>query len=427
MVSAKELLDCKKALMSEIKQMQKVSDLGYDDDRASINLPIDKEIKNLVNKLVLEKLKLNPKYIVVVGIGGSNLGTIAIQESVFGKLHNQLKANVKILYVDTVDSDLVNSVMNILEPVLKSGGNIILNGVSKSGGTTETIANFEILVNLLKKYKKNYEQYVVITTGKNSKFWNLADEKGFSVLQIPKKVGGRYSVFSPVGLFPLGMIGININKLLKGAEEARRIGLNSFMKNQSAISAAIIYSQFIKGKSIVDTFLFGTDFESLGKWYRQLMGESIGKEKDRKGKKVNLGITPTVSIGSTDLHSVAQLYLGGPKDKFTVFVSTRKDKNKINIPTMKEYSKLVDHIQGKSLKNIMDAIIGGTKRAYAKARLPFVDVILPDKCEQSIGQFLQFKMMEMMYLGVLLGVNPFDQPNVELYKIETKKLLAVKK
>ncbi len=149
--------------------MNKAVNLQYEDDRASINLPDDKQALKKVKTLIDEKKKLKPRYLVVIGIGGSNLGTMAVQEAVLGKLYNQLNPDIKVLYADTVDSDLINDIIKIIEPILKKGENIIINGVSKSGGTTETIANFEILVEMLKKYKKDYEKYVIVTSDKNSK------------------------------------------------------------------------------------------------------------------------------------------------------------------------------------------------------------------------------------------------------------------
>jgi glucose-6-phosphate isomerase len=265
----------------------------------------------------------------------------------------------------------------------------------------------------------------VVTTDKDSKFWNFAQQKEFNVLEIPKKVGGRFSVFSSVGLFPLGMLGINIEQLINGAQLMKEKCLSHDLNhNPAALSASLIYQHKVNGKHIHDLFLFSTDLESIGKWYRQLMGESIGKEFNNKQNQVFEGITPTVSIGSIDLHSMAQLYLGGPYDKFTTFVRVKSRKEKITIPNNVDYSRLVTGIQGKSLHNIMDAILLGVQRAFQKGKRPFVEIVLPNKSEFYVGQLLQMKMMEMMYLGYLLDVNPFDQPNVESYKIETKKILG---
>ncbi len=425
LVSPHELTSITGKLQRETRNMKKAALMHYTDDRASINLPDDAKMVKKVKDTVEKKCALYPAFLIVVGIGGSNLGTIAVQEAVFGKSYNQLTPGTKILYADTVDSDSINDTIKTIEPTLRNGGAVIINGVSKSGGTTETIANFEILTNLLKRYKKQYQKYVVVTTDKDSKFWNLAVGKGFDVLDIPKKVGGRYSVFSPVGLFPLGMIEVNIDELLQGASWMKEKCLSEKVENNpAAIGAALLYLHHKTGKNISDLFLFSNDLESIGKWYRQLMGESIGKEFNKYGKKVFSGITPTVSIGSTDLHSMAQLYLGGPYDKFTTFVRIEGNKSSIKTPHLEEYSALVDGIQEKSLAQMMDAILEGIKIAFRKGKRPFAEISLPDKSEYSVGQFLQFKMMEIIYLGFLLDVNPFDQPNVEMYKTETRKILA---
>ena len=428
LIPPEELANSAEKLIDEIKCMNNAVALQYEDERASINLPDDKEAFKKINMIVEEKKELKPSYLIVVGIGGSNLGTMAVQEAILGKLYNQLNSKIKVLYADTVDSDLIDDVIKIIEPILKRGENVIINGVSKSGGTTETIANFMILVDLLKKYRKDYEKYVVVTSDKNSKFWDFALENRFDVLEIPKNVGGRYSVFSPVGLFPLGLIGIKIGHLLDGAQDMKIKCLSyNLLDNPAVISATLIYLHHKKGKNIHNLFLFGNDLESIGKWYRQLMGESIGKEFNKKRKRVFEGITPTVSIGSTDLHSMAQMYLGGPYDKFTTFVNVKHNNSDIIVPDISKYSKLVEVIQGRRLKELMDSIMEGVKTAFKKGKRPFTEIILHDKSEYSIGQLLQFKMMEMMYLGFLLELNPFDQPNVEDYKVETRKILESKK
>jgi len=409
----------------EIQKMNHALTCGYDDTRASLNLVSDEDALKKIKELISKKRELNPACIVVVGIGGSNLGTIAVQEAILGKLFNQLEPDVRILYADTVDSDLIEDIKQIIETMLNQGKNVLINGVSKSGGTTETMANFKVLVDLVQKYRSNVNEYVIVTTDKDSKFWNYANKHGFDVLEIPKKVGGRFSVFSPAGLFPLGIIGINIDTILKGAADMRNRCLSSdILQNPASLSATLKYIHHKKGINIDNKFLFSTDLESFGKWYRQLMGESIGKEYNINNEQIFEGITPTVSIGSTDLHSMAQLYLGGPYDKFTTFISVEQNKSQIEIPDDIEFSSLVEGINGKYLQNIMDAILQGTKIAFKKGNRPFSEIFLPDKSEHSIGQLLQLMMMEMMYLGALLNVDPFNQPNVEEYKVETRRILT---
>jgi glucose-6-phosphate isomerase len=220
------------------------------------------------------------------------------------------------------------------------------------------------------------------------------------------------------------MLSIDIDQLIAGAQDMRKRCLNLTINENPAVMSAIhIYHHWKNTIKIHDLFLFSSDLESIGKWYRQLMGESIGKEFDNNQQQLFAGITPTISIGSTDLHSMAQLYLGGPYDKFTTFVRINEARTHLLIPDETETANLVQGINGKSVDYIMKAILSGTQTAFQKRERPFMEIELPDKSASSIGQFLQMKMIEIMYLGYLFNLNPFDQPNVEEYKIETKKIL----
>ena len=418
---------------------------GYQCPESFINVPFDDQLFKTVAHLVQQKKKLKPVLMVVIGIGGSNLGTLAVYEALFGADGNR---DFPLYFADTVDSDHINSILSRAKDALEREQAIILTVISKSGSTTETIANFECFLVLLKKYHpKDYHQYVVAITDRDSALWQLAGEQQFDRLEIPKEIGGRYSVLPTVGIFPLSMAGVDIEELRKGAglmvdqcllppfasieREARverspfglpaSIDPNGAGKNLAAISASIIAYHYKRGIHINDMFVFSVALEGLGKWYRQLMGESIGKEYDLQQQKVNVGITPIVSVGSTDLHSMGQLYLGGPYDKLTTFITVEQTNTQITIPNMPEYDKLVPHIQNKTLQVIMAAIADGVQEAYKEAQLPFISITMNKKSAFYIGQFLQFKMIEMIYLGALLDVNPFDQPQVELYKTQDKK------
>lgn len=395
---------------------------NYQTPQSSINCAFDKNIPEQVTTHMNAKKKLNPRAMVIVGIGGSNLGTQAIYEALYGKEGNP---EFPLYFADTVDSDYITGLLKKIEYLLQDKQTVLLTLISKSGSTTESIANFECFLQLLKKYHPtDYIKNVIIITDENSKLWNLAGDYKFDRLPIPALVGGRYSVFSAVGLFPLACTGIDINQLLLGAQTIARDCLDSNREtNPAARSATIIAYHYFNNTPINDLFIFNVALESIGKWYRQLMGESIGKEINIFGKKVNIGITPTVSIGSTDLHSVGQLYLGGPFDKFTTFIWIEKNNHTVTIPAMPEYETLVPHIQGKSLAQVMNAIFRGVQKAYINNNRPFITITMPEKNAYYIGQLLQLQMIQMMYLGALLDVNPFDQPEVELYKEQTRKIL----
>ena len=395
----------------------------YQDPESSVNLPSD--AKNLQSVIETVKKKVTPalKYVVNIGIGGSYLGTKAVYDALYGAYDAFEEHRFpKMLFADTTNPEMMSRIVTFIEKNVTSADEILVNSISKSGGTTETIVNTELIMKALHNKFSNANDRLVITTDEGSKYQKLAETQGISTLSIPKLVGGRYSVLSAVGLFPLAAIGIDIQQILSGAARMRNLCLAK-NDNPAAISAAILYLASKKGYVINDNFFFNTQLESLGKWYRQLMGESIGKEKSTKGDVIHAGITPTVSIGSNDLHSVVQLYWGGPRDKYTTFCwNTIPDKD-IQTPESLAFKGLIDHIENRKASEVMAAIYGSVKIAYSSLKLPYTEITFEGITPEEIGAYLQFKMIEMMFLGKLLDVNTFDQPNVELYKVETKRLL----
>lgn len=231
-------------------------------------------------------------------------------------------------------------------------------------------------------------------------------------------------MLSHVGLFPLAYFGIGVESLLRGASAALQDAFSEDLSRNAAMAGArFLFEGSSVGRNIVDHFFFADSFESVGKWYRQLLAESVGKEFALDGSRVNAGLTPTTSIGSTDLHSVGQLYLGGPHDKSFVFVRTRPA-SELPIPDSESLDAVVPHIAGRPLSALMDAIFEGTAEAYRNKGIPFVEWTLKEGSAFDLGYFLQTKMCEVAFAGALFGVNPFDQPNVEDYKVGTKRILA---
>jgi len=407
------------------KLSQKCKEGGYHFLESSINLPSDFTQVEEIKKVVQQVRTKNLKYIVVIGIGGSNLGTKAIYDALWGH-YETLEPHrfPKLLFSDTTDARWLAKCGNFLKKEVNSPDEVLVVCISKSGGTTESIANFEILSSFLRKKWNTYLNRYVVITDEGSKLALHASQKGIHLLFIPKEVGGRYSVFSPVGLFPLILLGVDCKELLNGARAMREQCLSMKSEKNPALQSALVqFLLSLEQRTISDMFLFAPSLESLGKWYRQLLAESIGKEFDRDGKVVHCGIMPTVSIGSTDLHSMGQLYLAGPRDKMTTFVSVGNNTKSVSVPKKGVFNGLVDSIYGKTSSEIMSAILIGIKRTYQKKKIPFCEIILDDISPKSLGEFMQFKMMEVMFLGELFNVNAFDQPNVEEYKIETKRIL----
>lgn len=415
------LLKIETLLQPELANMRQAITVEYTDDRASLSLPDD---TTLLEKVEALTAKYSPAdLVIVVGIGGSNLGTIAVYEALNGKLGSD-SSQPNVLFADTVDPRVAQRQAAILSTALKAGQRVVINVISKSGTTAETVANTAHFLDILAQYNVAPESVVVFTTDQDSKLWRYATKHQFDCLAIPAKVGGRYSVLSAVGLFPLALLGVDIRAFQSGAREMRDRCLNGDLANNpAALSAAVLAAQLEAGHPIHDTFLFAVDLESIGKWYRQLMGESIGKMHDRKGNTVHVGMTPTVSVGSNDLHSVVQLYLGGPNDKVTTFIRTAPLPEPV-VSTLPEFTSLANSIEGKSFAVIMDAILDGTLIAYKNAERSYLTITLPELSAANLGALLQLKMQEMMMLGALLDVNPFDQPAVEQYKVETQRILA---
>lgn len=341
-------------------------------DESFARLPRDektlRETEAAAKKVVAPSLR----HILLIGIGGSNLGAKAIYDALYGAFDALETARFpKMLFADTVDPEYGNRLQKFLNGARPE--ELLAIAVSKSGATMESVENLKLAP---------AGASIVFITNRGSVWWKEAETRGALCLEIPKDVEGRFSVFSAAGLFPLRSAGIDITALREGAARVAPV--------DALPSAATLYLHYRNGKNIHDTFFFHPELESLGKWYRQLLAETCGKD----GK----GITPTTSVGTTDLHSVGQLYLGGPHDKVTTFVTTK---------TSHEVS----------------AIYEGVKKTYLNHGIPFMEAVLPDLSPRSLGAFMQFKMYEVVFLAKLLGVNPLDQPDVEVYKNAARTIL----
>jgi glucose-6-phosphate isomerase len=378
---------------------------------------------DLIKKTIHSKKQLNPSILIVIGIGGSNLGTRAVQEALLGSLCNKTAHKTAIYYADTVDTDYIGTLLNLTETALKKGDHIVLNVISKSGNTTETIALFELFLAQLKQYlPTTYVDHIVCTTDAYSPLHLLATKHGWTTLEIPPHIGGRYSVFTAVGLFPLGMIGIDIDSLMQGARTMRDICLQD--ASPATKTAAWFYALAEEKYFVANLFLFSNELRSCGDWWRQLVGESLGKAHTLTHTPNTKPIIPITSIGTTDLHSVGQLYFADIANIATQFVTIQSHEETLILPAYKEFEHLVPHIQQKSIAHIMHAIVTGVQKAYALKNMPYCTVTLPEKNAYYIGQLLIYKMLETVFLAHLLEVNAFDQPEVETYKKEVRAILA---
>ena len=382
----------------------------YSMDESMLYLADDKKMRKQVLDLADKYKSDNLKEVMVIGIGGSNLGTWAVEDAL--QAHD-----VRLSYFDTAHARSLNEAKKRMKAIFDDDNHVLLNIVSKSGSTNETVMNAHVLLKELQSIKNDdWQDYVVVTTQPGSKLENWAKNNNVDILPNPEKVGGRFSVLCPVGMFPLALAGVDIEKLHKGASKMLDACLKNDDENPALLSCACVWNAMQNQSVMHNLFLFDMDLERIGKWFRQLTAESLGKQ----GK----GIMPIVSIGSTDLHSVYQIFLDGPKNVFTTFVSVKKGDD-IDVPPIDEQmDAIVPELRGKSAQEVMSAIYEGTKGSYQKHGLPFCEAVLDDLREEEIGAFLQFKMIETMLLAKLMNVNAFDQGVVEEYKKITREILS---
>ena len=335
------------------------------------------------------------KNIVIVGMGGSILGTKSIY-SFFKK-----KVKKKVFFFDNLDINL-----NLQFNKIKNLKNSCFIIVSKSGNTFETITNLSIVFS--KSLLKN--KLIIITEIKDNCLMNIANKFNAEIIEHKDFIGGRYSVMSEVGMFPAALMGLDITKF----KNLRNLIFDKHFVSSLNHSVASIYTlntQGIKNSVILN---YDSRLNDLCLWYQQLTGESLGK----KGK----GVTPIISTGPKDHHSVLQLYLDGPKDKFFTFFSSleKADRHKVSgtiIPNSMKFLK------NKKIKAIINAQCEATKNIFKLKKIAFRHFIFNKDDESELGLVFTFFVLETILLARLMKVNPFDQPAVEQIKVETKKIL----
>lgn len=411
-------------LLPAVQQVRQVLEAGrYSAPEASVNLPGDSEIIAQVAQVVQQVDTVQLRYVFLVGIGGSYLGAKAVYDALFSMRDMVPHTQTRLVCLDTNNPALLASIQQIIA-TLRTPEEYFVVIASKSGTTTETMANAEVLIELLDTRWPKRAERICVVSDDASPLLAAGQALGMHSLALPKQVGGRYSVFSAVGLLPLMLCGVDCSALVAGAEAMLESGTHQDPTlNPASASAAVRVHEYTNGKVIHDWFVFRGELASLGGWWRQLVGESIGKSVGA----VRYGITPTVSIGSNDLHSVGQLYLGGPTDKFITFVTVKSRRATYTVPTARVFPSLVPMVTGVAVEDITEAIVVGTKEACLKRSIPFMTITFEAITPYELGAFMQFAMLETIYVGRLLGVNPFDQPDVEAYKTITKDLLEQKR
>lgn len=405
----KELLgSCISALSADVGAVQDGGSCSYR-GVTGVFLPLKYMRKDAYRDAILravsECCSVGCDAILVVGIGGSSLGASAVYEALAGNRNIEC---VPLYFLETIDPDE----HLYLEDLIGSGGSVHIIIISKSGTTFETAINSAFVIDILQATRPHdWKSYVTIISDLGSSLAEQAKKMAVRFLEIPGDVGGRFSIFSPVGLFPLALAGIDIDELCRGAVDELADFKTTGIDSRAAMSAKQLYSAYEQGFFVHDTFIWDAALEQLGKWYRQLCAESLGKRENVHGAVVETGILPTVSVGTQDLHSMVQFYLGGPRHLITTFVTVTAQES-VTIPK----NEFCDsHYAGRDLDSVRRAIFTGVCAAYRDDKRPFM-VINLEKTPYDIGRFMIMKMLEIILVGAQLEVNVFDQPEVEKYK-----------
>jgi glucose-6-phosphate isomerase len=375
---------------------------------------------------------------VVMGIGGSALGNIALQSALnpatYNLLPRGLRPGPRIFVVDNVDPSNFGAVLRFCESSEGGLKRTLFNVISKSGETAETASQFMVIRDLLKRaigpgYKSNI---VAITDPAKGTMRQICDAEGFDTLPVPDGVGGRFSVLSPVGLFSAAMCGIDINALLDGAASMdEHCTKQDLHQNPAAILATLLVTLGTrKGKTNHVMMPYANSLYLLADWYRQLWAESLGKKFDRTGNTVYAGFTPIKALGTTDQHSQVQLYREGPNDKAFALVEVESFESSnpvvpgdLTIPTGLGV-EAITYLEGKSMTELLNAEKRATEYALVESQRPNFTITFPTIDAHHVGQFIYLWEMVTAYAGLMLGIDAYDQPAVETGKVATFGLMG---
>lgn len=390
-------------------------------------------VKILFDRNLMESLEdlrewiLNFDSLVVIGIGGSSLGTAALASALKPFDWNYLsKAErggyLRIFFLENVDPDYTASVLDRID--LRT---TVFNVVSKSGSTAECLAHYQIIRGLLEIRGLKPSEHIVFTTDpKKGLLRKIAERDKIVALDIPPELGGRFSVLSAVGLFPAMAIGIDVKALVDGAKDAyMKCVVLDVWKNPSAMMTACYYLHKLKGRRITVMMPYSNRLYTLADWFRQLWAESLGKKYSLTGEIVYEGLTPIKALGVVDQHSQLQLYNEGPDDKTITFIEVEKFDREVLIPSIHQDEEIA-YLNDKKLSELLKNELLGTERSLAFNGRPSMRIIFPSINAYELGQFFMYYEFTTTLMGKLLKIDPFDQPGVELGKQITYSLMGRK-
>jgi glucose-6-phosphate isomerase len=385
--------------------------------------------KEVVEDILKTASEIKEKFdvFVVLGIGGSALGPIAVQQALNHAQYNELpkekRGGYPRLYVaDNVDPEKIQALFDVID-VEKS----VFNVITKSGSTSETMSQFMIIKDILqKKLGGKYNEHLIATTDKeNGNLIKIAKAEGLKTFYVPRGVGGRFSELTPVGLLAAAACGIDIEEMLAGAAYMDEICKEEDVyKNPAYMAAVLQYIAMESGKNISVMMPYADSLKFMADWYAQLWAESLGKRYNLKGEEVFAGQTPVKALGVTDQHSQVQLYTEGPFDKVVTFLGVGKYSTTMEIAKGYENIPAVSFLGGHTLNELIHAEQAATEYALLKAKRMNRTITLPEVNAFTVGQLLYFMEVETAFTGELLGINTFDQPGVEEGKNATYALLG---
>jgi len=383
-----------------------------------VTLPTDYDKAEFARiKAAAERVKKNSDVFIVIGIGGSYLGARAAIEFLKSENYNSIKKDTPDIYFtgNSISSTALSELVSICE-----GRDVSINMISKSGTTTEPAIAFRVFRELLeKKYgKEKAKERIFCTTDKaKGTLKQLADKEGFETFVVPDDVGGRYSVLTAVGLLPIAVAGADIDALMAGAAKAAdRFNAPNMKDNDCYKYAAIRNILYNKGKGTEIMVSYEPRYTMMNEWWKQLYGESEGKD--------NKGLFPASVVFSTDLHSMGQYIQDGRRTLFETVMLFNKPKYELTIGNDPEDVDGLNYLEGKSVAFVNEKAFEGTLLAHNDGGVPNIVIRCDDFSEETLGELIYFFEKACAVSGYMLGVNPFDQPGVESYKKNMFALLG---
>ena len=376
-------------------------------------------------KAVAKSVRERCTSFVVLGIGGSALGPIAVQQALNHPRWNELdkqKRNGPKLYVeDNIDPERMKALLDVIDPETT-----VFNVITKSGSTSETMAQLLIVTRMLLDLygEDKLKDRLIATTDKvKGNLIGIAQKYGLTTFYVPDGVGGRFSELCPVGLLPAAVCGIDIEAMLKGAAEMDALCDNEdFEKNPALMYALLETAAMEKGANIGVLMPYADSLKYFSDWYAQLWAESLGKKKEGR----RFGQTPVKALGVTDQHSQVQLYTDGPFDKTVTFLAVEKYRENFGIPHAFDENPNVAFLSGHTLNELISAECRATEHAVTVSGHMNKTIIMPEVNANTIGQLIMLFELATAYAGELLGINAYDQPGVEEGKNMTYALLGKK-